>query len=71
MSWSHPAYERILQRRGDLRGARRAYRNVRTLCEAGPKDGRVLPPNADDTDRLAEAAAERIAELDAIQEPER
>jgi chemotaxis protein methyltransferase CheR len=55
----------ILRRRGDLAGARRAYRNVRELCLARPR-GEPLPlADGEPAGRLAEAAAVQLDLLDA------
>lgn len=60
----------ILQRRGDLRGAMRAYRNAQRLCEALAPDACVPLSDGERADRLRDAVAQRIAALRAIQENE-
>src|SRR5262249_16602021 len=47
----------LLRRRGDLAGARRAYRNAHALCAARPTDEVVPLSDGEHAGRLAEAAA--------------
>lgn len=58
----------VLQRRGDLRAARRAYRNARRLCKLVAPDATVPLSDAERADRLAEAADACIAEIEAAEE---
>jgi hypothetical protein len=58
----------VLQRRGNLAAARRAYRNVLRLCRPLPPDMAVPLSDAESVARLGEAAAACIAEIDATQE---
>lgn len=58
----------VLQRRGNLAAARRAYRNVLRLCRLLPPDMAVPLSDAESVARLGEAAAACIAEIDATQE---
>lgn len=58
----------ILQRRGDLPRARRAYRNAQRLCEALPPDAPIFFSEGERAERLAGASAARIFELEAILE---
>jgi chemotaxis protein methyltransferase CheR len=55
----------ILERRGDLEAARRAYRTARELCAARPAEEVVPLSDGEGAGRLAAAAAERLAILDA------
>jgi len=54
----------ILWRRGDVAGAKRAFRNARDLCVARPADEIVPLSEGEHAGRLAEAAAAQIAILD-------
>jgi chemotaxis protein methyltransferase CheR len=58
----------ILRRRGDLAGARRAYRNVRDLCAARQADEVMPLSEGEHAGRLAEAAAVQLAILEAAPE---
>jgi len=58
----------VLWRRGDLPGARRAYRNARDLCRARAADEVVPLSDGEAAGRLAEAAEAQLAILDAIPE---
>jgi chemotaxis protein methyltransferase CheR len=53
----------ILERRGDLNGARRAYRNVGALCRARPADEPAPLSDGEPAGRLGEAAAMQLAIL--------
>ncbi|HVW35782.1 MAG TPA: hypothetical protein VHB99_00705, partial [Pirellulales bacterium] len=58
----------VLQRRGNLRGARRAYRNAQQLCKLVAPDATVPLSDAERADRLVEAADACIAEIEAAEE---
>jgi len=58
----------VLQRRGDLHGARRAYRNAHRLCNLLAPDATVPLSDAERADCLAEAADACIAEIEAAEE---
>ena len=58
----------LLERTGDLTGARRAYRNAHDLCRARPMDEAVPLSDGESAGRLAEAAAAQRAVLDAAVE---
>jgi chemotaxis protein methyltransferase CheR len=58
----------ILRRRGDLAGARRAYRNAGDLCAARPADEVVPLSDGEHAGRLAEVAAVQLAILEAAPE---
>jgi chemotaxis protein methyltransferase CheR len=53
----------ILERRGDMAGARRAFRNARDLCAGRPADEEVPLTDGERAGRLAEAARARLALL--------
>lgn len=53
----------VLRRRGDLAGARRAYRNAHDLCAARPADEAVPLADGECAGRFAEAAAAQLAML--------
>ncbi len=55
----------ILLRRGDLSGARRHFRNAHQLCLSCPPDETIPLSEGETAARLAEAAAARVAQLDA------
>jgi chemotaxis protein methyltransferase CheR len=65
---AHFALGSILWRRGDLEGARRAYRNARDLCAARPAEELAPLAEGERAGRLAEAAAAQLAILDAAHE---
>ncbi len=58
----------VLERCGDAAGARRAYRNARDLCRALPADEAAPLADGEPAGRLAEAAANQLAVLDAEEE---
>jgi chemotaxis protein methyltransferase CheR len=58
----------ILWRRGDLSGARRAFRNARDLCAVRPAGEQVPLSEGESAGRLAEVAAAQLAILDATGE---
>jgi chemotaxis protein methyltransferase CheR len=65
LALAHFTLGSILKRRGNLAGARRAYRNARNLCLASPA-GLALPlAEGEHAGRLAEAAAAQLALIDA------
>jgi chemotaxis protein methyltransferase CheR len=64
----HFALGSMLWRRGDVEGARRAYRNARDLCTARPAGEPVPLAEGEPAGRLAEAAAAQLAVLDAAHE---
>jgi chemotaxis protein methyltransferase CheR len=55
----------VLWRRGDVEGARRAYRNARDICTARPAEEPVPLAEGEPAGRLAEAATAQLAILDA------
>jgi len=61
----------ICWRRGDLAGARRAFRNAHQLCAARPADEMVPLSDGERAGRLAEAAAAQLAILETVQEASR
>ncbi len=60
---AHCTLGAILERRGDMAGARRAFRNARDLCAARPADEEVPLTDGERVGRLAEAACARLALL--------
>jgi chemotaxis protein methyltransferase CheR len=54
----------LLRGRGDLAGARRAYRNARDLCAARPPEETVPLGDGEPAGRLAAAAAAELGTLD-------
>lgn len=58
----------ILRRTGDLPGARRAFRNVRDLCGALPKDEAVPLGGGDTAGPLAQAPGIELEMLEAAYE---
>jgi chemotaxis protein methyltransferase CheR len=60
---AHCALGTILERCGDMAGARRAYRNARDLCAARLPDEEVPLADGDVAGRLAEVARVRLARL--------
>lgn len=67
LAMAHFTLGSILERRGDLAGARRAYRNARDLCAAQPADAVVRLADGEHAGRLAEAAAAQLAILEAAE----
>lgn len=53
----------LLRRRGDLEGARRAYRNAHTLCASVPADEGLPLSGGEPAGRLARAARAEMARL--------
>jgi chemotaxis protein methyltransferase CheR len=64
LALAHFTLGSMLRRRGDRRGARRAYRNARELCAAMPPDQAVALGEGEQAGRLAEAAAAELAVLE-------
>ncbi|HYT87346.1 MAG TPA: CheR family methyltransferase [Gemmataceae bacterium] len=64
LALAHFTLGAILQRSGNTKGARRAYRNVRDLCSACPPE-QILPlSDGEHAGQLAEAAEAQLALLD-------
>jgi chemotaxis protein methyltransferase CheR len=61
---AHFTLASILRRRGDVRGARRAYRNARALCRARPEPEVVPLSDGEPAGRLAAAAEAQLALLE-------
>jgi chemotaxis protein methyltransferase CheR len=61
---AHFALGSLLQRRGDLPGARRAFRNARDLATSRPPEDIAPLADGETFARLAAAAAARLAQLD-------
>jgi chemotaxis protein methyltransferase CheR len=68
LAMAHFVLGSVLQREGDLDGARRAYRNARDLCRARPAEEAVPLSDGERAGRLGEAAAVQIALLGAGEE---
>jgi chemotaxis protein methyltransferase CheR len=57
----------VLRQRGDLAGARRAYRNARNLCAACPPEQLVPLADGELAGRLAQVAEHQLALLEATE----
>jgi chemotaxis protein methyltransferase CheR len=62
----HFAIGTIRRRQGDLRGARRAFRNVHELCAERPTSEIVPLSDGESAQRLADAAVAQLKQLDSV-----
>lgn len=70
LAFAHFTLGAIRWRRGDLAGARRAFRNATQLCETRPPDEAIELAGDENVETLSRAAADHLALIDKLQEQE-